>query len=133
MTNQELERDCDDRPHRGPGPWDSYVRVHHVRRQKCSQPERTDFEIFREMVDLWRRETWYKSSIGRRISHPAYLRIIGLGKQAIPWILQELRQEPDYWFPALEALARDNFSPKATSMQELREAWLQWGENHADQ
>jgi hypothetical protein len=60
------------------------------------------------------------------------LRIIGLGRQAIPWILQELRQSPDYWFPALEALARDNFSPKATTMKELCEEWLKWGEEHAN-
>lgn len=130
MTYPDLERDCDDRVHRGRGPWDDYVRVLSVRRKKCSQPERTDFEIFRESVDLWRRETWYKSSISRRTSHPAYLKIISLGQQAIPWILQELRQSPDYWFPALEALARDNFSPKANSMKELCDAWLQWGTTH---
>ena len=132
MTYHDVERDCDEREHQGRGPWDTYMRVLRVRRQRCSQPQRTDFEIFRDSVDLWRRETAYKSSISRRISHPAYLRIIGLGRQAIPWILQELRETPDYWFPALEALARDNFSPKASSMKELCEAWLKWGEEHAN-
>ncbi len=130
MTYQSLERDCDYRAHRGRGAWDEYVRVFHVRRRKCSHEARTDFEIFREMVDLWRRETWYKSSINRRISHPAYLKIIGFGPKAVPWILQELRQEPDYWFAALEAITRDNPSPNATSLPELRTAWLGWGEAH---
>jgi len=79
-------------------------------------------------VDQWRSETWYKSSISRRVSHPAYLKIIGLGPKAVPWILQELRQEPDYWFAALEAITRENPSPNATSFPELRDAWLRWGE-----
>lgn len=137
MTYQDLEQDCDDSVHQGRGPWDDhvgvedYVHVLHVRRQECSQPARTDFEIFRELVDKWRRETWHLSSVNRRVSHPAYLKIIGLGAQAIPWILQELRQAPDYWFPALEALTRDNFSPKADTMKELCEAWLAWGEENA--
>jgi hypothetical protein len=133
MTYQNLERDCDDRAHRGLGAWDDYVRVLHVRRQKCSQPERTDFETFRELVDLWRTETWHQSSTNRRVSHPAYLKIIGLGKQSIPWILQELRQQPDYWFAALEAISRDpspNTSANATDISSLRDAWLEWGKAH---
>lgn len=119
---------CDEPTHHGRGPWDRYMRVLSERRQQCAQPNKTEFEVFRDHVDQWRRETWHLSSLSRRVSHPAYLKIVGLGVQAIPWILQELRQEPDYWFPALEALARDNFSPKATSMKELRDAWLKWGE-----
>lgn len=132
MTTCELDKHCDDdRIHRGRGPWDTYIRALQTRRRKCSQPAVTDFEVFRESVDQWRRETWHMSSVNRRVSHHAYLKIIGLGTQAVPWIIQELRQEADYWFPALEALARDNFSPQATSMKELRDAWLAWGEANA--
>jgi hypothetical protein len=131
MTNatfDECERDVnfDHVPH---GPWIGYMRDVQLRRHRCDRPaKQTDFEIFREAVAEWRDATWFKSSLVNRISHPAYLRIVGLGQQAIPWILQELRQQPDYWFPALEALTRDKFSPKATSMKELYEAWLKWGE-----
>jgi len=139
MTYQGLELDCDDRAHRGRGPWDDhargeeYVRLIHIRRQGGSRSDRDDFETFRELVDLWRRETWYQSSTNRRISHPAYLKIIGLGKQALPWILQELRQQPDYWFSALEAISRDpspNTSASATNISTLRDAWLEWGKAH---
>ena len=130
MTTQPLDRDCDfvdsARAHQR-GPWVAYVRELHLKRSRCSQPK-TDFETFRDLVDQWRSETWYKSSISRRVSHPAYLKIIGLGPKAVPWILQELRQEPDYWFAALEAITRENPSPNATSFPELRDAWLRWGE-----
>ena len=105
-----------------------HVRQRHIQRQRCVQPRHTDFEIFRDAVAEWRDATWFKSSIANRVSHSAYLRIIGLGQQAIPWILQELKQQPDYWFPALEALTRGEFSPQSTNMKELCEAWIKWGE-----
>lgn len=129
MTTQTLDRECSvdtalTHPHRGP--WGDYVRARRIKRQKCQQPARTDFEIFRELVDTWKTETWYKSPLARRISHPAYLKIIGLGPKALPWILQELRQEQDYWFAALEAITREP-SPNSASLSELRDAWLEWG------
>jgi hypothetical protein len=136
MTTQPLDRECDyfdtALAHQRRGPWVEYARELHVRRQKCAAPK-TDFEIFRELADSWRRETWYQSSTNRRVSHPAYLKIIGFGKQAIPWILQELRQQPDYWFAALEAISRDpspNVSASATNVSTLRDAWLEWGRTH---
>jgi hypothetical protein len=132
MTTQGLETVCDfldTESHPAAGAW-AHARRLHNQHQRCarSTSKSTDFEIFREAAAEWRNATWFKSSVATRVSHPAYLRIIGLGQQAIPWILQELRQQPDYWFPALEALARDKFSPRATSMKELCEAWIKWGE-----
>lgn len=130
------EQVCDDRTHRRRGSWDDhargeeYARLIHIRRQKCQPVQlRTDFEIFRELVDVWKTETWYRSPLARRISHPAYLKIIGLGPKAIPWILQELRQDQDYWFAALEAITREP-SPNTANLTELRDAWLEWGKRH---
>jgi hypothetical protein len=132
MTSASTHRDCENDMafvHVQPGPWVGYMRELQLRRHKCDRPaKQSDFEVFREAVDEWRNDTWLKCSIARRTAHPAYLRIIGLGQQAIPWILHELRQEPDYWFPALKALTRNKFSPKADSMKELRDAWLAWGD-----
>ena len=130
MTYQELDKSCDDsRVHRGRGPWDQYIRVLRVRRQKCARPSQNEFEVFRELVHMWKMETWHRSPLARRISHPAYLKIIGLGSQAIPWILQELKQEQDYWFAALEAITREP-SPNVANLSELRDAWLEWGKRH---
>jgi len=134
MTTQTLDRECDyldtALAHQRRGPWVEYARERHIRRQRCQQRQaKTDFEIFRELVDIWKRETWYKSPISRRVSHPAYLKIIGLGPKAIPWILQELRQEPDYWFAALEAITREP-SPDAANLLELRNAWLNWAKQN---
>lgn len=134
MTTQPLDRECDYSDtalaHQRRGPWVEYVRERHIRRHGCQQNQaRTDFEIFRDLVDNWKTETWYRTPISRRISHPAYLKIIGLGPMALPWIIQELRQEQDYWFAALEAITREP-SPNAASLSELRDIWLEWGKRH---
>src|SRR5450755_3143129 len=43
-------------------------------------------DIFQALVPQWKEETWFISSIKKRVSHPAYLKIIGLGRIAVPWI-----------------------------------------------
>ena len=64
---------------------------------------------------------------------PAYQKIIGLGADAVPLILEELKiegDEPDQWFWALRALAEDN--PVAPEDQgdflKMAQAWIRWGE-----
>jgi len=132
MTTQPQDRECDYSAlaHQRRGPWVDYLRERRIRRHGCKKNQpRTDFEIFRELVDIWKTETWYRTPVSRRISHPAYLKIIGLGPQALPWIMQELRQEQDYWFAALEAISREP-SPNAANLSELRDTWLEWGKRH---
>ena len=84
-------------------------------------------EIFSNLVSEWKEATWSASSIKKRISHPAFLKIIGLGAPAVSLILNELRRDPDYWSYALEAITRENPAPDAENLQQLRAAWLAWG------
>ena len=113
------------------GQW--HIRVSRTRRNRRVsrvQPVAPrKYEIFKSLVNQWHRDTWFKSSISKRISHIAYLKIIGLGMEAVPWIIQELRDDPDYWFAALEAITRDDPAPNAKNMSELRDAWLEWEKN----
>lgn len=88
-------------------------------------------DIFRTLVSEWKEHTWSVSSIKKRISHPAFMKIIGLGPPAVPLILEELRREPDYWSYALEAITREDPAPRAENLQQLRDAWLAWGQARA--
>jgi len=81
---------------------------------------------FREFVTAWRNETWYISSIKKKVAHPAHLKIIGLGRPALPLIFRELRTFHDYWFSALESITREDPAPNAENIQDLTEAWLGW-------
>lgn len=69
------------------------------------------------------------SSITQMATHPAYQQIIGMGKDAVPLILDELRREPDHWFWALHAITGDDPVPSngRGKLEGMTRAWLDWG------
>lgn len=84
-------------------------------------------EQFRELAERWRNETGMLSSVDRMSMHPAYQRIIGLGPDVIPYILEDLRHAPDHWFWALVALTGADPAAGEDSMQAAAQAWIDWG------
>jgi hypothetical protein len=85
--------------------------------------------MFQVLAKQWLRETALYASLSKKVLHPAYQRIIGLGPDAIPLILKELEVRPNHWFWALEALAQGDV-PKLGddfSLAAARSAWIQWG------
>ncbi|OZE22150.1 hypothetical protein CH262_18945 [Rhodococcus sp. 05-2255-1e] len=57
---------------------------------------------------------------------PAYQRIIGLGKPAVPLIVDELREGVDHWFWALSAITGTDHAAGATTMSEAAARWIAW-------
>jgi hypothetical protein len=88
--------------------------------------------VFDSLADQWRNETAHLSSLTKKITHPAYLRIISLGSSALPRILSRLEREPGYWFTALRALSgQDPVSPNDVgNFRATRDTWLRWGRSH---
>ena len=83
---------------------------------------------FENLVKIWKKATAHYSFIRQKIVHPAYLRIIGLGESAIPFILEELTKRPSSsWFPALEAISGKDVAHEAKSIDEAIQGWLNWG------
>jgi hypothetical protein len=85
-------------------------------------------DLFRRLVDQWRHDTDALSDPARTAMHPAYQRIIGLGPQVLPLILQEMQCNGGHWFWALRAISGDNpVTPDiAGRIPAMKEAWLQW-------
>src|ERR1700722_1280286 len=81
---------------------------------------------FQELVRQWKEATLFLSSITDMAMHPAYQQIIGMGKEALPLILEELRREPDHWFWALQAITGVNPVPIVGrgDMTQMTQAWL---------
>jgi hypothetical protein len=126
---------CDDFPFmvdRTIGPWSFQRRKLRLRssRETVLLRQSELQRVFNELLNTWRRETWYISSVRKRTSHPAYLKLIALGPQAVPLIIDELRKQPDQWFVALESITREDPGVNATNMRELSESWLAWAEAH---
>ncbi len=83
---------------------------------------------FRQLAERWRRDTEFCSSLTEIVLHPAYQQIIGMGRAAIPLILEELQREPDHWFWAVTAITgEDPVSPIARGhVPAMTDAWLTW-------
>ncbi len=72
------------------------------------------------------------SNVGKKAIHPAYQKIIGMGKDAVPFILAELRNAPDDWFWALHAITGANPIPEESRgrLYAMTAAWIQWGQEN---
>ena len=66
-------------------------------------------------------------------THPSYQKIIGMGKEAIPLLLEELEHRPTFWFPALYLITDENPVKKENAgvVQKMVEDWKRWGKENA--
>jgi hypothetical protein len=94
-----------------------------LRQEKQKELER----IFREQADVWSKETRHLSSITKMVAHPSYRRIMGMGPDALPLLLRELRERPDHWFIALNAITGEDPASSASTFHQTVDAWLSWG------
>lgn len=88
--------------------------------------------LFHKEAMKWKDDTMHWSSAARIISHPSYLRIIGLGRkfkegEIERLILQELEYEPYHWFDALAAITGENPVGPNDDFDTAVNAWLEWG------
>jgi hypothetical protein len=82
---------------------------------------------FQTLAQLWRKETRAVSVLRRKILHPAYQRIIGMGAPAVPLILKELSERPDDWMWALKSITGEDPAPENATFDEAVSAWISWG------
>lgn len=84
---------------------------------------------FNSYAEEWTAQTAHLSVLSQRIMHPSYQRIIGLGADALPLIIERLSSQPDHWFWALSAISgEDPVRPEdAGRFGAMREAWIGWG------
>jgi hypothetical protein len=87
---------------------------------------------FSRLVAEWREATENISSLTQILSHPAYQRIIDLGKRGepvLPLILEDLDKRRGYWATALQTISGENpvDSKHIGNPTKVREDWLRWG------
>jgi hypothetical protein len=83
---------------------------------------------FEELARVWREECTHLSSVREMVLHPAYQQIIGMGKDALPFLLGELERQPDHWFWALWAITQENPVPveHRGRVADMARDWLEW-------
>lgn len=87
-------------------------------------------DIFARHAERWRSETVFMSSVSDIALHPSYQRIIGMGWDAVPLIIRELRNQPDHWFWALRAITDVDPVPESDrgKVERMRDAWIAWAD-----
>lgn len=87
---------------------------------------------FNRFTSEWKAAARHISSPVQIALHPAYQRIVGMGERALPFILAELRREPDHWFWALAAITGANpVRPEDQGhLPAMTTAWLGWASDH---
>lgn len=84
---------------------------------------------FKHHCEAWKSDTEYVSSLHEKYLHPSYASIIGMGAQALPYILESMKKEPDDWFYALRSITGDNpvTNDMTGDMRRMTAAWIEWG------
>jgi hypothetical protein len=85
---------------------------------------------FNELAAQWRKETGMVSMLHKKAMHPAYQRIIGMGKEALPFIFRDLKEHGGHWLWALCAITGEDAAKPEHNLKQAVKAWLDWGEEH---
>lgn len=106
--------------------------TYYLSRANIGRAQRARFALDREFLELlsrWREETKLISSATMLVANRNYLRIIGMGPQVIPLVLQELNRNGGHWFVALEALTGENpvVDGDIGRVKRMAQAWIEWG------
>jgi hypothetical protein len=83
---------------------------------------------FREALRKWREGTQLSSLLEDKRAHPAYRRIVDMGEDVIPLILEEIKARPDLIFMALHDITgEDPITPEHRGrVREMIQDWLRW-------
>jgi len=81
---------------------------------------------------IWKTETMFSSNSSEITNNSAYRSIIGLGKDIIPFIIQDLKQSENHWFYALELLTGENpiKNEHRGIINLMKSDWLNWAEKN---
>ena len=85
---------------------------------------------FHQLAWQWRADTQWLSSTTEIAMHPAYQSIIGMGPEALPMIISELRTNSGHWYWALKAISNEDPVPPGDRgvIRKMRVAWLHWAD-----
>jgi hypothetical protein len=91
-------------------------------------PAPLESKLLRDLAQ-WRVQTGPISDAGKIRAHPAYKRIVSIGKAGIPCILRELKREPSLLAWTLFDITGESPVQPADygKIDKITKAWLKWG------
>jgi hypothetical protein len=100
-----------------------------ISRQAIDHFHKETERVFRQLATEWNREAGKISNPVKLFMHKKYQQIIGLGPQAVPFMMQDIADGKGNWYWAIAAITReDPIRPEdAGDMAKIRMAWIAWG------
>lgn len=85
---------------------------------------------FNRLASEWKGQSRYLSNTAPMAMLRPYQQIIGMGRDVVPLILEELWREPDQWSWALASITGENPVPPGVGgkVAAMARAWVEWGE-----
>lgn len=89
-------------------------------------------DTFNKFKDEWKKNTRMYSSVSYIVSDENYNNIIGMGKDVIPLIFEDLEKTNDFWFTALIVLTGKNPVKKENIgyIEKMKEDWIEFGKEN---
>jgi hypothetical protein len=89
-------------------------------------------QYFMDALQEWRNEVGFSSLLEEKRTTATFRRIVDMGEEAIPFLLEEIASRPSLMFMALHEITGDDpIAPdhrgRVTAMVEV---WLRWGREH---
>ena len=75
-------------------------------------------------------QAWHEHQIGSAtldFNHSAYHQIIGMGRTAIPFLLNRMQQQEVGWVYAIKCISGEQAAKPGMRGDEVLAAWLEWG------
>lgn len=84
---------------------------------------------FEALARQWKDDTAGDSTGTAILLHPAHQRIVGMGRPALPLILEDMSEHGGHWFAALRAISGENpVAPEDQGrVRKMRATWIEWG------
>lgn len=81
---------------------------------------------FTALADKWQEETGMLASPYRRMEHPSFRQIVGMGLTAVPLIFKHWETHEDDWFFALGPIVGESPAQGTTTYDAAKQKWLDW-------
>lgn len=87
---------------------------------------------FNELKSKWLEDTSFLSNIDEKTNHIAYKEIISFGLDILPFIIDDLIENQNHWFYALETITGINpiLNGDEGNIPAMTEAWSNWAEEN---
>ena len=89
-------------------------------------------ELLRSLVSEWALGVGPTSSSTEITAQPAFRRIVAMGREAIPFLLREVKREPSLLMLALYEITGEKPVPARSrgKINEMAKAWVTWGKKN---